>query len=81
MHTLGYTGASVKAEPKVETPKTKIPIIGYSGDFKGKVNGKLGRPERHTLPLSYFDKETTYDVIGENKFHQRQSVKRILNKK
>jgi hypothetical protein len=76
----GYTGASFKAEPKVEVPKVLVPIIGYSGDFKGKVSGKLGRVERHCIPLSCFDKETTYDIIGENRFHQRKSVKTLRAK-
>ena len=46
----------------------------------GKSSGKLGRIEKHFISLSKIDKETAYDILGENKFHQRKSIKDVVKK-
>ena len=76
----GYTGAKFKFDQKPDPPKVLVPIVGYSGDFVGKSSGKLGRIEKHFISLSKIDKGTAYDILGENKFHQRKSAKDLLKK-
>lgn len=79
-NTKGYTGSKFKVEQKPDPPKVLVPIVGYSGDFVGKSSGKLGRIEKHFISLSKIDKDTAYDILGENKFHQRKSAKELLKK-
>lgn len=41
------------------------PITGYTGSYRGKVVGNLGRADRHAAPLSSFDGQTVTDIIGD----------------
>lgn len=50
-----------------EINKDKIPVVGYTGSYLGKIDGKLGRSEVHRTNLSEWDKETVSDILGINR--------------
>mmetsp|Transcript_32158 Transcript_32158/g.54225 ORF Transcript_32158/g.54225 Transcript_32158/m.54225 type:complete len:321 (+) Transcript_32158:31-993(+) len=62
----GYTGYQKYEDAEVDTvlPKLLKPVVGYTGYYRGKVGGKLGRPEVHTTNLSVWEKETVSDILG-----------------
>jgi hypothetical protein len=41
------------------------PITGYTGAYRGKVVGNLGRADVHAAPLSSFDSQTVTDIVGD----------------
>lgn len=41
------------------------PIAGYTGAYRGKVNGNLGRSNRHISELSAWDGDVTESILGD----------------
>lgn len=66
---LGYTGRRFKTDPFEKDAINdrfleKRPISGYTGCYRGKVSGKLGRIDVHEEHLAAWDKKTVCDILG-----------------
>lgn len=61
----GYSGHQPKLEEEVELPKIiNAPVVGYTGSYRGKNIGKLGRCEVHRTRLTVWEKDTVSGILG-----------------
>mmetsp|Transcript_11158 Transcript_11158/g.11184 ORF Transcript_11158/g.11184 Transcript_11158/m.11184 type:complete len:197 (+) Transcript_11158:61-651(+) len=60
---VGYMGHKRLEYRTGNDQDPRVPIVGYSGWYTGKVTGKLGKIELHRAPLS--KKDPTYVEDGE----------------
>jgi hypothetical protein len=61
----GYGGHQPQLEDEVELPKIIVaPVVGYTGTYRGKNVGKLGRCEVHKTRLSAWEKDTVSGILG-----------------
>ena len=72
-YMTGYTGGSrFKNDPEPKPTRNLMrPILGYNGDYKGKINGNLGRAEVHIAHLSSYDQDVVNNILGNNNFIRR----------
>jgi hypothetical protein len=62
---VGYTGSRFHSDNShLEAQKVIQPIVGYKGDYHGKISGNLGRIDQHKSSLANFDKDTSYEILG-----------------
>jgi hypothetical protein len=65
-YMTGYGGFQPTPEEEETTlPKLIVaPVVGYSGYYRGKMIGKLGRCEVHKSRLSSWEKDTVSSILG-----------------
>lgn len=59
-----YEGCTTVAPESVNNTRL-YPITGYTGAYRGKVVGNLGRADRHSAALSSFDGQSVVDILGD----------------
>lgn len=59
---LGYTGYKPMEYPSGNDRDPRVPIVGYSGWYPGKVSGHLGKVELHRGPISCPEDESGADI-------------------
>ena len=61
----GYGGFQPQQDLVEEVPRVIVaPVVGYTGNYRGKNIGKLGRCEVHKTRLSAWDKDTVSGILG-----------------
>lgn len=61
----GYGGHQPHLGDELELPKIiSTPVVGYTGSYRGKNLGKLGRCEVHRTRVSAWENETVSGILG-----------------
>jgi hypothetical protein len=64
-YMTGYGGHQPHLDDEVDLPKIiNAPVVGYTGSYRGKNLGKLGRCEVHRTRLSAWEKDTVSGILG-----------------
>lgn len=61
----GYGGFQPQQDLAEDAPRVIVsPVVGYTGNYRGKNIGKLGRCEVHRTRLSAWEKDTVSGILG-----------------
>lgn len=64
-YMTGYGGFQPQQDTLSESPKViQSPVVGYTGNYRGRNIGKLGRCEVHKARLSAWEKDTVSGILG-----------------
>lgn len=64
-YMTGYGGFQPHQDEEIQLPKLIVaPVVGYTGCYRGKNIGKLGRSEVHRTRLSAWEKDTVSGILG-----------------
>lgn len=64
-YMTGYGGHQRNLEPEADPPRViSSPLVGYTGNYRGKNIGKLGRCETHRARLSAWERGTVAGILG-----------------
>lgn len=64
-YMTGYGGFQPQQDAVEEAPRVIVaPVVGYTGNYRGKNLGKLGRCEVHRTRLSAWEKDTVSGILG-----------------
>eukprot|EP01041_Mallomonas_annulata_P006956 gene6956-14117_t len=62
---VGYTGhQKIHEDGDDDDNKDRVPIVGYSGWYAGKIKGKIGRSDLHRAPLARSDSNLSKLMIA-----------------
>lgn len=67
----GYTGNRFKTKDVETFKKEIIPAVGFTGSYRGKVNGKVGRIELHRQSLAVGEEEVEDIAVSRKSYHYR----------
>jgi len=64
-YMTGYGGFQPQQDLAEDIPRVIVsPVVGYTGNYRGKNIGKLGRCEVHRTRLSAWEKDTVSGILG-----------------
>lgn len=77
----GYCGFQPHQDQEAQLPKViAAPVVGYTGCYRGKNLGKLGRCEVHRARLSTWEKDTVSGILGVPAAHDDWEYSHYTNK-
>lgn len=80
-YMTGYGGFQPHQDEETQLPRViSAPVVGYTGCYRGKNLGKLGRCEVHRARLSTWEKDTVSGILGVPAAHDDWEYSHYTNK-
>lgn len=79
-YMTGYGGFQPQQDALEEAPRVIVsPVVGYTGNYRGRNIGKLGRCEVHKTRLSAWENDTVSGILGVPHTHSEWEYSHYTN--